>query len=124
MLSWRMKKWDLAACALVLLLALALACALFLQGRGKEAVVVVSLEGETVYRGRLTGADTRVEVGGDYPLTVVIRGGQVWVETSSCPGGDCRRQGVISAPGQSIACLPDRVTIAIQGEAQVDLVVG
>ena len=124
MLSFQIKKWDGAVCALVLLAALVLAAGLRLQARGREATVVISREGRVLYEDRLEGPDREIPVDGDYPMTVVIRQGQVWVEQSSCPGGDCREMGKISAPGQSIACLPNRVTVAVRGDSPVDLVVG
>ena len=53
MLSFQMKKWDGAVCALVLLAALVLAAGLRLQARGREATVVISREGRVLYEDRL-----------------------------------------------------------------------
>lgn len=124
MLKTEWKKWDAFVCVLVVLAALGLALLLSLSARGEEAVVEVSLEGGLLAQLPLNGTDKRLEVGGTYPLTVVIADGEVWVEDASCPGGDCQRQGHISRPGQSIACLPDRVSVAIRGQSTVDVIVG
>lgn len=122
---FRLNRWDGAVCVLVILLALGLAWSLTLSVHGQQAVVEITLDGEVFFRAPLSpSTDQRVEVPGEYPLVVRISEGQVWVETSQCPGGDCRLQGKISQPGQTIACLPDRVTIALRGETAVDLVVG
>lgn len=121
---FRLNLWDGAVCLLVILLAGALAWGLAASAGGQQAAVEITLEGELFYQGPLEGADRLIQVPGEYPLTVHISGGQVWVESSSCPGGDCRLQGKISQPGQTIACLPGRVSVALRGQTAADLVVG
>lgn len=121
---FRLNRWDLALCAVTLLAALALAGWLALSARGDVPTVEIAVDGQVIFAAPLDSADTRVEVPGEYPLTVTVQSGQVWVTQSSCPGGDCQAQGVISRPGQSIVCLPGRVAIHIRGDAPADLVVG
>lgn len=48
-----------------------------------------------------------------HSLTVSISNGKVQVTASDCPSGICTASGEISAPGQSIVCMPGRVLIEI-----------
>ena len=40
----------------------------------------------------------------------------VWIETAECPDKLCIKQGKISSVGESIICLPYKLTITIIGE--------
>jgi hypothetical protein len=44
---------------------------------------------------------------------VIIKDGQVYVETADCPDKTCVKQGKIMKTGQSIVCLPHRMTVTI-----------
>lgn len=112
-------------CALILLLALGLTLGLHAGAKTDGAQVVVSAGGTQVLQKPLEGTEGRFPIEGEYPLTVCISGGRVWVEDSHCPGGDCQAQRPISRPGQSIVCLPGRITVAIRGgDGAADLIVG
>lgn len=60
----------------------------------------------------------------DKDISVRIEESRVWVEHSDCPDQICVRSGEISAAGQSVVCLPNRVVVKITGVAQLDAVVG
>jgi hypothetical protein len=47
---------------------------------------------------------------------LIIQDGQAWFSEASCPDGLCVGMGKISKSGQSIICLPNRVTAEIIGE--------
>lgn len=53
---------------------------------------------------------------------IVVRGGEVFVESAPCANQICVKTGTVSRPGQWIACLPNRVFVAVEGsgEEQVD----
>ena len=64
---------------------------------------------------------------GEYVINgvkVVVENGKVRVKESSCPDSVCVNTGEISKPGQAIVCLPNRVSIQIEGNAKVDTVAG
>ena len=81
-----------------------------------------------------SGAKVIIESGGDlyarYPLNedrtvvvpapkqnenvVVISGGKVSVTEASCKNQVCVKHGVISRPGESIVCLPNRMVVRIE----------
>lgn len=58
--------------------------------------------------------DARYDAGA---LTVVISGGGAHVEEPSCPDKLCERTGTIRRPGETIVCLPARITVSIVGSA-------
>lgn len=45
---------------------------------------------------------------------VSIKGGSVFVSEASCKNQVCVRHGVISRPGESIVCLPNRLVVSIE----------
>ena len=78
--------------------------------------------GETVYSGDMN-TEKVIEIDGDYHNRIVIRDGEVWFEESDCPGKDCMHFGKLSRAG-SIACAPNRVSVTVYAESEVDAVVG
>ena len=49
---------------------------------------------------------------------LVIQSGSCFLEDADCPDKLCVKQGTINNVGQSIICLPHRVVISIEGEAE------
>ena len=120
----RFRKGDILAIAAVLALAAAV-FALFLPFRSTDgAVVEIYRNGERLHAFSLN-VDRQFTIDGDYTNVVTISGGKVAITESTCPGGDCVARGAISRPGESIVCLPARVTVAITGgSGSADVVVG
>ena len=85
--------------------------------------VAVRINGELVARYPLA-------VNGTYPLnggtnTLVIENGAAHMEDADCPDRLCVKQGSVSRSGQCITCLPNRITVTVEGGTpQVDSVVG
>lgn len=52
----------------------------------------------------------------EYPLTIEIKNGTVCVIAAACPDHICMHTPAISKSGESIVCLPARVSVQIQGE--------
>lgn len=46
--------------------------------------------------------------------TVIINGGEVWVEKADCENQICVNTGKISVSGQQIICLPNKVLIEVE----------
>jgi hypothetical protein len=114
---------DLILIAALLLIAGILYLALNL-GRREGGVAVVRVDGVEVERHSLS-------VDGTFPLNggsniLVIRDGQAWLSEANCPDLLCVKQGRIHYTGQVITCLPNRVTVTVEGGESdgVDLVVG
>ena len=83
---------------------------------------------------RVNGVETErhsLAVDGTFPLNggtniLVIRDGQAWLSEANCPDLLCVKQGKIHYTGQVITCLPNRLTVTVEGGESngVDLVVG
>ncbi len=116
------RKGDLIAVALVVILAILVAVA-FLPRESADNAVTVYLDGARIGAYSLK-EDAVLPVSGAYHNTVVIKDGKVAVTESDCPGEDCVHSGWISKPGRSIVCLPNRLEVRIEGQPDVDFVVG
>ena len=96
--------------------------------------LVISL---TKKEGSLAVVEINGEVAGEYALSVdgvfvlnngtnvlVIENGTAYLNYSSCPDHVCEKTGKISYVGQTIVCLPNRLSITVKGNVQngVDLV--
>ncbi len=100
---------------LICILSLFLSFALREAGSG----VTVELNGEVI-------ATYSLSHEGEYTLldgkcVLVISGGEAYMRYADCPDGTCVRTGRISYSGQSIICLPNRLTVRVVGKSGVDL---
>ena len=110
-------------CMLVLgcVLAAFLALGLKFLLRQEGAALVVRVNGSEVARYALTET-------GDYPLNggtnvLHIENGSAWLTDADCPDKLCVKQGKIQYTGQTITCLPNRLTVTVIGaDGGVDLV--
>ena len=103
----------LAACALLLWLRL---------GRTPGAWAVVRVEGREVARYSLSQNGTYPLNGGTNVLT--IADGAAAMTEADCPDKICIDQGRVRYTGQCITCLPNKLTVTVEGggEPEVDLV--
>ena len=124
-------RWpDAVVAAAVVLLAAACAWMIW-RGAGQSGALeaVVSVDGSEEFTTPLTGlnrVERTIQANG-YTLKIILTDKEVWVEESDCPTQDCVHTGHISRSGQSIVCLPARVTVRLMGgtgEADVDAVIG
>ncbi len=54
--------------------------------------------------------------------TVMVEDGKAFVINSDCPDKVCERTGKISKSGESIICVPNRVSVEISGESEADVI--
>ena len=103
----------------LILIILALSTAILIVTRSRKeqgAYVIVMVENTEIARYSMT-------VNGIYDINanngktnrIEIRDGRVRMIEASCPNHLCIRQGWISLEGQSIVCLPNRVTVTVHG---------
>ena len=93
-------------------------------GRAREAgYVEVRIDGETAARYPLS-EDREIQAGEHNRFE--IRGGKVKMTQADCPDGLCLNMPEISRAGETIICLPNKVTLCITGgeEAEHDAVAG
>ena len=112
---------DIIVIAVILLLSVSLLLIMTLTKK-EGAVAVVEIDGKTV-------AEYSLAVNGEYSLNngtnvLVIENGQAYLNFSNCPDHTCEITGKISFVGQTIVCLPNKLSITVKGNAEggVDLV--
>ncbi|MDD6715254.1 MAG: NusG domain II-containing protein [Firmicutes bacterium] len=74
--------------------------------------------GSEVYGDYSLNQDTTVTIDqGSSHNVVTIQGGKVRMKESNCRNQVCVQEGTISTPGQSIVCLPHRLSVQIIGSS-------
>jgi hypothetical protein len=111
-------KNDVIFIAVLLLVSVSLGLFVFLSGEEGDCVVVSVDKQE--YGTYPLSQDARVEIRTgerEQNLNVlVIKDGEAYVESASCPDGICSSHRPISREGESIACLPNRVIINVRAQ--------
>ncbi len=91
--------------------------------RGEGDMVVVTVDGKEFGRYSLA-EDVTVEIRtgaqGEELNLLVIKGGQAYVETATCPDGICAGHKPIKRDGESIVCLPHKVVITVYTSEEKD----
>ena len=122
--SSKLKKYRIDIIVISAILVSALLFLLFMTLFKKEgAVVAVEINGEVV-------AEYPLDKDGVYSLNggtnvLVIKDGAAYLNYSSCPDHVCENTGKIRHVGETIVCLPNRVTVTVKGDVSdggVDLV--
>lgn len=116
-----MKRNDLILAGVILVVAIA--AFLFLNFIKKEGnTVIVKVDGK-VYKEFPLEVDTTYEIEGVNGGTnlLVIEDGHADIVEASCPDMDCVDQMQIDKDGETIVCLPNKVVIEIDSDAQSDI---
>ena len=79
------------------------------------SVAVVEIDGVTIAEYPLNSNGEHSLNGGTNNL--VIKDGEAYLNYSNCPDHTCERTGKIRYVGQTIVCLPNKVSITIKGNA-------
>jgi len=116
-----MRKADyLVLVALVLIAAIGYGL-LALRGNSSNKILIIKHDNAIVERITLKGvqAETKLSI----PVkdgTIIIRYDKngAWVESSPCPDKICVHQGKITKPGETAACVPEKVLLAIEEPAK------
>ena len=91
--------------------------------RGEGDMVVVTVDGKEFGRYSLA-EDVTVEIRtgaqGEELNLLVIKDGQAYVETATCPDGICAGHKPIKRDGESIVCLPHKVVITVYSSEEKD----
>ena len=106
--------------AIVLVAIVILLFVLLFRKTGEYAVVEVN--GSVVGEYSLSKDGTYVLNGGTN--TLIIENGSAYLVDSQCPDHTCEKRGKVKYVGQSIICLPNKLSVAIKGNSEngVDLV--
>jgi len=79
----------------------------------------VQITGQNTKAHYSIGENRSVDVEG--PLgktTVIIEGGEVWIQSSPCREKICMKMGHISRGGEQLICIPNRIVVELVGEEQ------
>ena len=115
-----MKKRDIILIASILIVAIAFFLIVELT-KEEGAGVTIKVDGVKV-------AEYSLSKNGTYPLNggtniLVIENGKAYLTDANCPDKLCVHQGKISRTGETITCLPNKLTVTVFGaEESVDLV--
>lgn len=115
-----MKKRDIILIASILIVAIAFFLIVELT-KEEGAGVTVKVDGVKV-------AEYSLSKNGTYPLNggtniLVIENGKAYLTDANCPDKLCVHQGKISRTGETITCLPNKLTVTVFGaEESVDLI--
>ena len=110
---------DVSVIAFFLMVSLLLF--LFLRGGKEGSEVRVMVEGKEI-------GVYSLSKDGEYSLnggtnTLIINDGKAYMTDADCPDKLCVRQGKISRNGETITCLPNKLTVTVIDEkGEVDLV--
>ena len=122
--------WDGLVVLSVLLLLAVSVLGLWHGGQSTALTAVISVDGETVEQvdlSKLEEPEEKTLHANGYTLHLRLDATGAVVAESDCPTQDCVHTGKITRSGQSIICLPARVTIQLSGAAEendVDVVIG
>lgn len=111
----RKRRGDILLLACCLGLAV-LAFGAKLLGQKPGSMVVVRQDGTEIGR-YLLDADREIpiETEAGYNL-LIIEGGQAYIKTADCPHGLCTKEGNISRTGETLVCLPHKLTVTVEGD--------
>lgn len=118
-------KGDIVVIFVVIMLAILIGVVFWMKtGTEQGNVVVIYQEGKKVQEIPLD-KDTEVFIENIYTNKLIVKDKRVAIVESDCPGRDCVHSGSISGKGRSLVCLPNRVEVRIEGEAdsEVDFIV-
>lgn len=121
--------WDALVAAAVLLLALG-TFLVFYGGRsgGEALTAVITVDGAEYSSYPLSaveGEQTVTPEGLPYPMTITLSSRGAQVTYSACPTQDCVHTGEITRSGESIVCLPNRVSVRlVGGKSGIDAAIG
>ena len=112
----REHKRDIVLILSIILVSVLLLALISLSGKSGSSVEV-EVDGEHY-------ATYSLNLDGEYAIgdgnTLVIENGKAYMKSADCPDETCVRTGKISKRGQTIVCLPNRVSVTVVTDDVVD----
>ena len=93
-----------------------------LKGISRVELCVMDVDGKEVARDSLA-KDGEYELNGGTNI-LRIEGGKAFLTEANCPDHLCVNQGKIDQTGETITCLPNRLTVTVYGadDAEVEII--
>ncbi len=112
----------------IILLIIITVCGLFIlisHNQKKGSYAVISVNGKKAERLSLSKDIENFTVKGADNISFTIKNGEIYVSESDCPDKICLKTGHISRKGQSIICVPKRVSVTIESSGNdTDVTIG
>lgn len=102
----------------IIIIAIAVGGIFLLSGSGSAQTAVIRVNGQIVREVKLD-VDQSFWVG---DVRFEVKNGAIAFIESDCPGKECIHAGWLSAPGSSMACLPNKTSVTLTGESEVDVI--
>ena len=103
---------------LVCIIAIAVAGIVLMLDAGEAQTAVIRKDGAVLRQVQLNSdQDFLVD-----NVHIQVRGGAIRFAESDCPGQECVHAGFLQRPGSSMACLPNRISISVLGQSEVDAI--
>ncbi len=113
------KKFFKPADFIIIIIFAVIALLFFLPQKGQAQKAVITKDGEIFAEIVMTdNTDETIAVGN---VTIKIEGRTVAVTDSDCPDKTCVKTGKLTKAGQGSACVPNRVSVFIQGKSDMDI---
>ena len=105
---------DIIGIAAILVFSL-LVLSVMMLTRKDGTTVVVEISGKAV-------AEYPLAIDGIYTLnggtnTLTVKNGVAFMSDSSCPDHTCENKGKVKYVGQTIVCLPNKLTVTVKGDS-------
>lgn len=107
-----LSKADIAL--FVIIIAIAVTGILLMSGSGGGKTATVRVDGIALRKVDL-GVDQIFKVG---DVTLKVKDGSIAFIESDCPHKECIKAGWMRIPGSSAACLPNRVSVTVEGDGE------
>jgi hypothetical protein len=98
----------------IIIIAIAVAGIMLMSGSGGGKTAVVRVDGNVERRVDLR-TDQTFSIG---DVMFEVKDGAIAFTESDCPDKDCIRAGWLRVPGASMACLPNRISVTVEGESE------
>lgn len=83
----------------------------------KGSKVIINVDGTVTYYS--LNVDQEIDLGTN---KVTIKDGYAYMEYADCPDKICIKQGKINKKGQTITCLPNKITVSIDNNDDIDII--
>lgn len=108
-----MKKNDIILISSFCIIAIIIFVILYAT-KSKGETAYITINGKE-YKRISTSEDNELRIETEYGYnTVVVKSGEVYVESADCDNHSCMHQGKIKNSGETIVCLPHKLIITIE----------